>query len=103
MRLLLHKGRHIVVSQLSDDTDSLDGQETIQVAWAALTDKVEGSKRRGKRPDYSKPVPVSELELLDHSSVSERVFELAQKGVPDSKGHLQLQKTEQTEQSSSED
>lgn len=72
MRMLLHKGRHVVVADLPEDVDGLEEGSTVSVVGrVGVADGVEGKARRGRAPSYAKPVPVAELELLDHASVSE--------------------------------
>lgn len=56
MHLYVHKDRHIVVSQTEKPEDG-----TLQVAWVALSPTVDGVKKRGRHPNYEKPVSVADL------------------------------------------
>lgn len=71
MRFLLHKGRHVVVADLPEDMSELEGDSVQVVGRVGLHSDVEGKARRGRPPSYAKPVKVADLELLDHSTVSE--------------------------------
>lgn len=72
---MLHKGRHVVVADLPEDVTALTEGGTVQVLGrVAVAEGVEGKARRGRPPQYTKPVPVADLELLDHASCSEKVL-----------------------------
>lgn len=76
MRMLLHKGRHIVVADLPETTDTLAADTTIDVvARVGIAAGVEGVHRRGRPPVYSKPVPTAELELLDHATLDQTILD----------------------------
>jgi hypothetical protein len=63
MNLYLHNNRHVVVER------SRKG-DAVTVSWVALH-AVEGSGRRGRRPNYDKPVMASNLVPLSDDQVSE--------------------------------
>ena len=73
MHLYVHKERHIVVSATEKPE-----QGELLVSWVALASNVEGAKKRGRRPDYKKKVPVADLAPLADSDVSEDVRSLAE-------------------------
>lgn len=73
MHLFLHKGRHIVVSE----TEKPESGE-ISVRWVALVSTVSGTAKRGRRPNYKKPIPVSELVELDENEATDAVKKIAQ-------------------------
>lgn len=72
MHLFVHKDRHIVVSDAEKPEEG-----TLQVAWVALASSIEGAKKRGRRPNYDKPVPVADLAPLAESDVTDTVRETA--------------------------
>lgn len=76
MNLFLHKGRHIVVSK-----DAAPDDGSVQVAWVALSPTVSGANKRGRRPNFSRGVPVKELTPLAVSDVSELVLADAERTV----------------------
>ena len=61
MELFIHKNRNVVVKRAGNG-------DKAQVAFVGVAEHVEGSKRRGRHPDYSKPVKNSELVALETPS-----------------------------------
>ena len=79
LQFFLHKDRHVVVAEGSET----DGK--VLVKWVDFSSNVEGAHRRGRRPNYSEPVAMSELTPLDSNeelvAKAERVLSSAAKDV----------------------
>ena len=76
MNLFLHKGRNIVVAKEAVPDDGV-----AMVSWVALSPTVAGTSKRGRRPNFSRPVSVKELAPLAVSDVSELVLADAEAAV----------------------
>jgi hypothetical protein len=72
MHLYIHKGRHVVVSQTEKPEEG-----ELQVSWVALAPTVTSVKKRGRRPDYKKPIPVADLAPVNQDDLSQTVNETA--------------------------
>ncbi len=75
MHLYLHKGRHVVVSRTEVGTET--GAE-VRVARVGLAPGVEGAKKRGRHPNYEKPVLVAELTPVQSTELSEETLRHAE-------------------------
>lgn len=54
MHLYVHKNRHLVVAN-----SEVPSEGSAQVRWVALAPGVD--RKRGRHPNYDRPVPVAEL------------------------------------------
>jgi hypothetical protein len=63
MFLYVYNGRHIVASAVEKPEDG-----TLKVVRVGLVSDIGGAKRRGRHPDFTQPVPVAKLVLLEDAS-----------------------------------
>lgn len=83
MKILKHKNKHIVVADLAEG-DELPEQVKV-LKRIGLDDSIVGVQRRGAPPKYDRLVSRDELEVLDTSSLSEEMIELAKAAIQEQK------------------
>lgn len=74
MELFTHKNRNVVVKR----EDSAPEGKAL-VSFVSVAESVVGSARRGRKPNYSKPVALSELTAVE--SPSEELLAMATKAL----------------------
>lgn len=83
MKILRHRSKHIVVADVADG-DELPEQVKV-LKRIGLDDSVTGVNRRGAPPKYDRLVSRDELEVLDASSLTKEMIELAKAAVQETK------------------
>lgn len=76
MKILRHKGRHIVVADLPETTTELPDNIKV-IGRIGLDPSIAGTARRGRPPSYDQPVDSKYLEIVDHSTVDQQTLDQA--------------------------
>lgn len=77
MKILKHKGKHIVVADLDAEIASLPEGDIMVWSRIGVDPSFEGLKRRGRSPLYNRKINSSELEIIDSSEISAELLRKA--------------------------